>query len=276
MGLESPVPSAVDLHYLLTEDGRTRSGSGLLCESKVCLSKGGSNGPKNGRLAKIPHVLMVKRCRLALYLHGRLVGRSGGLAFCNIRLLDASKSTSPSRPRIRQLRRPNTSDSGSFTLLFLSRGVKLLTQFGFSVSSNKSPSPFPSERAHHQISHSASAVNTHSQSKDDITITSTTFTPSFYSFVPFNPNCPSISQPFSYPTSDDPTPSDHVSSRCTTAPAVESFADVLVANGKHGQHQQTHEDGFLCQGGMAAICICLCLLQVTSRSHGSVSSPFHV
>ena len=58
---------------------------------------------------------------------GRKSGRSHVLQY-------PVESTSPSCSKIRHLRWPNTNDSGSFTLLFLLHGIKLLTQFGFSVS----------------------------------------------------------------------------------------------------------------------------------------------
>ena len=49
-----------------------------------------------------------KEVPVSLHLRGGLVGRVGNLAFCNIRLLDASKSTSPSHSRIRQQRWPGS------------------------------------------------------------------------------------------------------------------------------------------------------------------------
>jgi hypothetical protein len=132
------------------------------------------------------------------------------------RLYDPPTATNASRSRIRQPRRPNTSDS---------------------VSPRKSPSPFPNERSHHQSYQSASAVNPHAQCEDDITVTSFEFTPQASLLSPHHlpqSALPSLtrSRTPDPPTSDNlAIPADHVTlARCATAPAVESFADVLAAN----------------------------------------------
>jgi len=96
---------------------------------------------------------MVGRGRLVLCLCGMLVGRARVLGLVIFGCWMCPKSTNHSQSRIWQPRRPN--------------------------SISPSPSPFATDRAHHQSSHSDSAVNTpsYSESKDDVTITGTTFTP---------------------------------------------------------------------------------------------------
>jgi len=139
-----------------------------------------------------------------------------------MRVLDWPRLTTPSRSRIRQPRQPNTSDS---------------------ASSTKSSFLFTNERArgyHHQPSHSASVVGTYPQSTEDVTIIGHSPTPQPSLLSPHSPpqhstNLPPLNRSRTPdPASDDLTTVDHVPlSRCITAPAAESFADVLAANGKH-------------------------------------------
>ena len=79
------------------------------------------------------------------------------------RVLEGPKSTNPSRSRIRQLRRPNTRDSGMFLSFFLQR-IKSQSAL-CSVSSSKSSFLFTNERArgYHQSYHSISVVGTYLQ-----------------------------------------------------------------------------------------------------------------
>lgn len=139
----------------------------------------------------------------------------------DMRTLEGSKSTNPSRSRIRQPRRPNTSDS---------------------TSSTRSSFLFSNERGrgYHQPSHSASIVGTYPQSTEDVTIIGHSPTPQPSLLSPHSPlqrstNLPPLNRSRTPdPASDDLTIVDHVPlSRCITAPAAESFADVLAANGKH-------------------------------------------
>ena len=106
----------------------------------------------------------------------------------------------------------------------------------FSASSNRSPSQFASElpsRAYHQPSHSASAVETSPQpmDDDDDDITTTTATAALEPISSLL--LPSLSRSLTPdPTSVNPAEGIPLS-RCSTAPPAESFADNLMANGKH-------------------------------------------
>jgi len=145
--------------------------------------------------------------------------RSGSPRVRDIRVLETTKSTNPSRSRIRQPRRPNTSES---------------------TSSSKSPAPLTGDwpsRAHHQISHSASAVI---ESTDDITIVSATTPQSSLSAHLLSQQQPSVVLSAPRSRTPDPSSSDDLTSvghvplsRCSTAPAAESITDVLEANTKH-------------------------------------------
>ena len=116
----------------------------------------------------------------------------------------------------------------------------------YSASSSKS-FLFTNERApraYHQQSHSASAVGTHHESTEDITIIGHTPPIPQSSLLSLNNSphqysatlLPSLNRSRTSDLGpDDLTSVDRVPlSRCCTAPAVETFADVLaVVNGRH-------------------------------------------
>jgi hypothetical protein len=89
-------------------------------------------------------------------------------------------------------------------------------------------------RAYHQPSHSASAVETHSPLRDDLTVSEITSPPQSDLLSTHSPSRTPNRSRTPDPASDDLAPVDHVVlSRCSTAPAAESFSDILAANGKH-------------------------------------------
>jgi hypothetical protein len=119
----------------------------------------------------------------------------------------------------------------------------MLSVFSPLATLKKSSSPFTSKcapRAHHQPSHSASAADTppYPHSNDNIAIIETDTAPQS-TLLSINPNPSTICLPLSRsrtPDSDDRTAIDCVPlSRCSTGPEpeVESFTEVLVANGKY-------------------------------------------
>lgn len=119
-------------------------------------------------MTMIQGVVMVRRGRLVLCLRGMLVGRAGPHPR-DIRVLDVMYPS----PRTILFR-----GFGSRGGLILRIAVRLLPfllcMLFFSVS--PSPSLFLTDQAYHQF-HSASSVNTpsHEESKDDVTITETTY-----------------------------------------------------------------------------------------------------
>jgi hypothetical protein len=93
---------------------------------------------------------------------------------------------------------------------------------------------------YHPSSHSASVVGTYPQSTEDVTIIGHSPTPQPSLLSAHSSPQPFTNLPHFYrfrtpdPASDDLTTVNHVPlSLCITALAAESFADVLVANGKH-------------------------------------------
>jgi hypothetical protein len=131
------------------------------------------------------------------------------------------------------------------------------------VSPRKSRSPFPNERAHHQFSQPTSAVNPHNAKTTSPLLRSHLKHLSSHHLTQSALPSPTRSRTPDPLTSDNLTiPTDHVPvSRCTTAPAVQSFADVLAASHndpamRHGQRQSTHEHGFSAKEGWQAAFTC--------------------
>jgi len=150
-------------------------------------------------------------------------GRSSGSPrIRDMRTLESPRVTNQSRSRIRQPRRPATGDS---------------------ASSAKPSSPFtndPAPWAFHQPSHSASAVEARTESKDDIIIVENVTTPQPSLFSGHSPpQHPSIHPSLERARTPDPPVNDSTSaghvalSRHSNAPAFESFADTLTAHVKH-------------------------------------------
>jgi len=129
-------------------------------------------------------------------------GRTNGSPLIrDMRVSETPKSTNPSRLRIYQPRQPNT---------------------GNSASSSKPPLLFRSERTSHSFHfHSASAVDTHSPSKDDITVIEPQY-PLLSACSP-SPSLPPVSRSRTPdPAYDELASVDHIPlSRYSTTPAAE-------------------------------------------------------